>query len=118
MKKSIVLAFLLFLTLALPLFAFATHGGEHPPGGGIPQGPQTGSELLITLNSITNWLFIALLIFAVIFIVLAAFQFLTGGGEPQQIAEARRKLIYAAIAIIVGSLARGIPAAISNIVGL
>jgi len=97
--------------------AFADHGGEHAPGGGFSEGFQSGAELLGVVRGVTNWLFAILLIFAVIYIVLATFQFLTGGGDPQAVAQARTKLIYAAIAVIVASLARAIPEVVSRIVG-
>ena len=83
--------------------------------GPIPEGPQTGGEFISVVEGLTNWLFVILLVFAVIFIVLAGFQFIAGGGDPQQVAQARTKLIWAAVGIAVALLARGIPAAISNL---
>jgi len=83
--------------------------------GPIPEGPQTGSEFISTVEGITNWVFVILLVFAVVFILLAAFQFLSGGGDPQAVAQARQKLIWAAVGIVVALLARGIPTAISNL---
>lgn len=85
--------------------------------GGIPEGPQTGDDFVSTIEGITNWLFVLLLVFAVIFIVLAGFQFIVGGGEPQAVAQARNKLIWAVVGVAVALLARGIPAAISNLMG-
>lgn len=104
-------------------------GGGVPGGGGgggfvedvpvrfgpIPEGPQTGNEFISVVEGLTNWLFVILLVFAVIFIVLAGFQFISGGGDPQAVAQARNKLIWAAVGIAVALLAKGIPAAISNL---
>ena len=83
--------------------------------GPIPEGPQTGNDFILVVEGITNWVFVILLVFAVIFILLAAFQFIAGGGDPQQVAQARTKLVWAAVGIAVALLARGIPAAISNL---
>ena len=54
---------------------------------------------------------------AIVFVILAAFQFLSGGGDPQQIVQARQKLIWAAVAVIVATLSRAIPTVVNNIVG-
>ncbi|MEK7510331.1 MAG: hypothetical protein AAB567_02085 [Patescibacteria group bacterium] len=88
------------------------------PAKQLPKGPQTGKELLELVKAITDWIFAIFLLTAVIFIILAAFQFLTGGGDPGKLAEARNKLIYAAVAIAVALLARGIPVVVKNIVGV
>ncbi|MCH7604916.1 hypothetical protein IID24_02935 [Patescibacteria group bacterium] len=83
----------------------------------IPPGPETGQELVSLLRIITNWIFVLFLIVAVIFIILAAFQFLTGGGDPAAIAQARTKLIYAGVGIAVAIASRGLVAVVTNIVG-
>ena len=54
---------------------------------------------------------------AVIFIVLAGLQFITAGGNPDAISEARTKLMYAAVGIAVALLARAVPFVISSILG-
>ena len=64
--------------------------------GGIPEGPQTGGDFILVVEGITDWLFVILLVIAVVFIVLAGFQFIVGGGDPQAVAQARQKLIWAA----------------------
>ena len=97
-------------------FSFTVSAGEPAPET-IPLTVRTGAEFVALLETIVNWIFVVLLVVAVIFIVLAAWQFITGGGEPQQVSQARQKLLYAAIGIIVALLSRGIVAAIINIVG-
>ena len=87
-------------------------------GTGLPPGPQTGSGLLLTIEAITDWLFVIFLLVATIFIILAAFQFLTGGGDASKVSEARQKLLYAVIAVIVASFAKGVPVVIRAIVGV
>ena len=99
--------------------AFATHGGEAPPvDKALPTGPKTGVELLNIVDVIANWVFASFLVFATIFIVVAAFQFVTGGGEPAQVSQARMKLMWAAIAIAIAAVAKGLPVAIRHLVGL
>jgi len=70
------------------------------------------------MRVLTDWLFVILTVVAVIFIVLAGLQFITGGGDPAALSAARTKLIWAAVGILVALLARGLPAAIQNLVGV
>jgi len=94
---------------------------ETPPvgffGGGIPAGPQSGANLVAILDVIVDWVFVIVLIFSVIFIVLAGWQFITQGGNAQAVSEARMKLLWAAIGIAVAVMARGIPVVVRNIIG-
>jgi len=124
MPKAISLALFVFM---LALFfgavsspaAFATHGGEAPPAGkALPTGPKTGTELFNILDAIANWVFAGFLVLATIFIIVAALQFLTGGGEPAQVAQARMKLLWAVVAIAIAAAAKGLPVAVRHIVGV
>lgn len=121
MKKFAIVSLLaLVLALSVGLVAapaFATHGGEHPTKT-IPTGITTAAGFLGVVEVITDWIFVILLLVAVIFIVLAGFQFITGGGDPAQISGARTKLIYAAVGVAVAVLARGVPEAVRGIIGV
>ena len=55
-----------------------------------------------------NWLFGILLALAVIFILVAAFNFLFSGGEEEKIKKAKSYLTYAVIAVAVAVLSKGI----------
>ncbi|GEM_PF-2316062 len=83
----------------------------------LPAGPQTKAELLAILDTVVNWFFTIFIIIAIIFIILAAFQFITGGGDTAKISEARQKLIWATLGIIVALIAKGFPVVIRNILG-
>ena len=119
-----IAAFLLFaVALSAPLaFVTAIHpGGEHPSDSpnfqALPKGPESGSAVLETIDAITDWIFAILMLVAVIFLVLAAFQFVTGGGEPQKVNEARQKLLYAVIGIALALAANGVDNVLGNIIG-
>jgi len=68
-----------------------------------------------SLCNITNWLFYFLIILAVIFIIVAAFKYLTAAGEPEKVKSASHTLLYAAIAIVVGILAKAVPSLIGSV---
>ena len=78
--------------------------------------PTTGATLITRIQLIANWVFAIFLAISLIFIIVGAFQFVTAGGDPAKVSEARQKLMYAVIGIAIGLLVLGIPAIIRNIV--
>lgn len=67
--------------------------------------------------NIVHWIFAFFLIFAAIYIIIAAFTYLTAQGDPEKIRTAKMQLIYAIIAIVIAALSEAIIAALGNIVG-
>jgi len=92
-------------------------GGGAVPRERIPTNITSASQFIDLLDNIVDWIFVLLLIGAVIFIVLAGFQFITGGGDPQTLSQARTKLLWAAVGIAVAVLARGLVAAVRDLIG-
>ncbi|MCH7828694.1 hypothetical protein IH982_02375 [Patescibacteria group bacterium] len=94
--------------------------GEIPPAnfrlGTESEVPQSGGAILARIQIIANWVFAVFLAISLIYIVLAAFQFVTGGGDPAQVSGARQKLIYALIGIAIALMAAGFPAILRSIV--
>lgn len=84
---------------------------------GIATGITQPAQFVEIIQDLTDWLFIILLVISVIMIVLAGLQFITGGGDPTAVSQARTKLIWAAVGIGVALLARGLPAAVANLIG-
>ncbi|MEK7542362.1 MAG: hypothetical protein AAB524_01535 [Patescibacteria group bacterium] len=82
-----------------------------------PIGPTSGAKVVALIENLTNWFFAGFMVLAVIFLVLAGWQFMSGGGEPQQIMKAKQKLLWAVVAIIAALLSRGVVAAIRAIIG-
>jgi len=82
-----------------------------------PTGPTTGGAVVELIVQLTNWLFVGFMVLAVIFIVLAAWQFISSNAEPAAVAQARSKLLWAVVAIIVAVLSRGIVTAARSIIG-
>lgn len=73
-------------------------------------------EALGFIGTIANWIFALLLTVAVIYVLLAAFEYLTSkGGEGVE--KAHKMLIYAAVAIAVAVLAKGFVSIAANIAG-
>lgn len=102
-------------SLALPLLAAAQVPSApiSAPSAGINSINSVGTSLC----TITNWLFYFLIILAVIFIIIAAFRYLTAAGDPEKVKAASHSLLYAAIAIVVGILAKAVPSLVGSVVG-
>ena len=63
-----------------------------------------------TLNGVANYVVGILIIVAVFYILWAAYDFVTSSGSEDKVNGARRKIMYAAIGIIVALLAKGVVA--------
>jgi len=82
---------------------------------GIQQtGPTTVGGLVDVLKGVIRWIYIIFFVIAVMFILFAAFSYLTAGGDAEKITTAKNRVIYAAIAIIVALLAVGFEVIIRN----
>ena len=107
------------VALTLPLVASAQFQG--PPGVTAPSSPITSVQGLAGATGlfcvIINWLFYLLLVAAVVFVLIAAFKYLTAAGDPEKVKSAGSTLLYAAIAVVVALIAKGIPLIASSFIG-
>ena len=113
MKKIIAVS---LLTLLLAVTIAGQASAIASPERTIPTGITTAAGFIGAIRVLTDWLFVILVVVAVIFIVLAGLQFITGGGDPAAVSMARTKLIWAAVGIGIALLARGLPPAIENLI--
>lgn len=103
------------LALAQPIInPFGPGTGGLPGGGG--GAPTTYQGVFYLGCTIVNLLFGVLVFLTILFVVLAAYKYLTSAGDPEKVKEASKQLLYAAISIIVALLAKALPAIISSIV--
>ncbi|HVO28549.1 MAG TPA: hypothetical protein VMT81_01020 [Candidatus Paceibacterota bacterium] len=123
MKKAINFAKefgLPILSLALPVLASAQNIPQPAPPvqSTVPQGQITSIQgVLNTVCVVFSWLFYFLVALAVIFIIVAAFKYLTAAGDPEKVKGAGSTLLYAAIAVGVALLARAIPLIVASFLG-
>jgi len=108
MKKVLIGITLASLT-ALPLLAAA----QAAPPETIP----ADLDILTILENVVDWLFTILLIVAAIFLVIAAFNFITASGDPEKVASARNFVLYALIGVAVAVAARGLIAFVRMVMG-
>ncbi|HUX35409.1 MAG TPA: hypothetical protein VMV71_00040 [Candidatus Paceibacterota bacterium] len=101
---------------AMPLISFA----QVNPGPAAVPPPNTNVQFTTisgALCTLVNWIFTLLMILTVIFILFAAFNYLTSSGEEEKIKKANHQLLYAAIAVIIAILSRGLPFLVGQFIG-
>ena len=98
------------LLLGAANFALA---GEMAPSWNAPF--STGQGLIRTFENVINWIAVIVLIAAVLYIILAAFNYMTAAGDQDKIDKAKSYLTYAILAIVLVLAAEGIVRAISSI---
>jgi len=116
MSRKIALAAAAGIAL-MPLMAMGQSGigaPVNPPAGAF----FTFQTVINYLNLAITWLFTIFLILAVVFAILAAFNYLFSGGDPAKVKTASTQLIYVAVAIGVALLAVGIRFLVANFLGV
>ncbi|HEX4104175.1 MAG TPA: hypothetical protein VHZ04_01705 [Candidatus Paceibacterota bacterium] len=88
-------------------------------------GIQTAPTTIITnTTSVVNlfcagldWLFWGLIVLGVAMFLIGGYTYATAAGDSEKVSKATRTLTYAAIAIVVGLVARGVPTLIGSFFG-
>ena len=99
------------LSLLTPLAGFAQ-------GGITPVNPLSEQTNIITIiDRVSQWALGLLLVLAAVFIIYAAYLYLTAAGNEENVGKAKNVIIYAAIAIAVGLLSRVIVFLVRGLIG-
>jgi len=111
MGKFIFL-FLIMLLMVSPVLTTAVtfkEGEITKPGELVPGGSpiNTDTELLNVIAGVVKWIYTIFFVVAVVFILFAAFNYLTAGwqrGQPEKVKSAHTQLVWAAVAIAIALL--------------
>lgn len=96
-KLAIVLSF-------TPMGALALDAGNCPPDlRGTASCPSGGLKEVIT--TISNTILLLVGVVAVLFLILGGFQYVTSGGNPEQVNKAKNTILYAIIGIVAALIA-------------
>jgi len=74
--------------------------------------------LLQTIYNVTDWIFYLLMIAVVLMFVIAAFLFLTAGGDMGKTKNAQGMIILSVVALVVALIAKLIPSVVKMIIGM
>ena|SRR3989344_2448012 len=95
----------------------------HAQPGSIPTGGVNDIDDIIGTTKgswicdAAAYLFWILIVAVLIFVVVAAFRYLTAAGDPEKVKKANYTLIYAAVAIVVALIARTLPQIVNSFTG-
>ena len=104
MKKTLKIAALVGFTGMLAVMPLMAAAQQIPP---VELGGRDAFQYIVDLiNKLTTWMLTALIIVAAVMIVYAGFIYLTAGSNPENVDKAKNIIIYAAVAIGVGLLAK------------
>jgi len=120
--KKIFAASAILASLVVPVAVLAIAPGTIPTPGelGIQNAgnlPKNTNDIMDKIASIVGYVYILFFIAAVLFIILAAFNYLTGGDAPAKIETAHKQLVYAVIAIVVALLSVVAQVIVSDFLG-
>jgi hypothetical protein len=118
---TIIFIALFFLSILISTSLTAAFKGEVagvdsnnrlPQGAGI----KNVEGVVRILIEVLKWTYTVFFIIAVLYILFAAYAYLTAQADPEKIKSATNQIIYAAIAIAVALLAVGINAIVKSII--
>lgn len=107
--RKVILSLVAVSLLATPVIALAQEDE-------VPRYITVCCEEGSLLDVLVDWLFSILLVVAAVFIIVAAFYFVTASGDPDKTKKARDFVLYALIGVLVGFAARGLVYLIAQIV--
>jgi len=105
---------------AVQFFFVASVNAQTTGGSGLPGiSPNTNISTFLTdviCNAIAFYMFIILIALCVVFILVAAYQYLTSSGDEGKVHDATMKITYAAVAVAVALLAKAFPVIVTSVV--
>ncbi len=92
--------------------------GTAPPGvSGIPDVQPQSYTIGTIISNIMGFAFGLLIILAALFIVVAAYLYLTSGGNTEKVGTAHKFIIYAVVALVAAALSQTIVFIVAQLIG-
>lgn len=66
-------------------------------------------DVFLKICDLADWAFTFLIIISIVFVLFAAYKYLGSAGDPERVKGAKHTLIYAAVAVAVAIVAKGVP---------
>ena len=117
LQTKIILGLAVVAIVALPLIGLA----QDPPRGRINTGAEQTNIVSIedvqdVATRVVGWTQVFFYIVATLFIVFAAFRYLTSGGDEEKVNGAKQMLIYSIVAIAIAAIAGGVVLVVRNFI--
>ena len=98
---------------AMPFTSLATTIVNNPPAPAFT----TFQQVVDIIGKLLGWIYTIFFVVAAIIIVMAAFNYLTSGGDEEKVKSAKQQFIYAIVAIAVALVATAVQFVVQNLVG-
>ncbi len=95
------------------LFTTGTANAADP----LPAYITSTDQVVKLLCNALGWMFWALMVLGIAMFIVGGYLYATSSGEAEKVGKATKTLLYAAIAIAVGLIARGIPVLVATFIG-
>ena len=102
--------------LAFPAVIFAQQTGTLPDTP-VGKSSLTAEEIVTIIKKVTGWMQGIFFLLATIFILYAAFTYLTSGGDEEKTKKAKNIIVFAIIAIAVALLATAVTPLVQTFLG-
>jgi len=89
-----------------------------PPPAPSPIQGLNATALFRILGYVVGWIYIVFFVIAIVLILLAAFTYLTSGGDPAKVTSAKNQLIYAAVAVAIAILSYSFVSIVNSLVAI
>ncbi len=96
--------------------ALSINGTNITGGGGAPTGGNTKLETILQVG--ISYLYIGAIVLALFFLIWGGISWITSEGDKQKLAQARQKIVFAIIGLVIAFLAFLIINIISNFFGV
>ncbi|MDP2696154.1 MAG: hypothetical protein Q8O87_02800 [bacterium] len=111
-------SFIITALLTTPVVGLAQQGGSGVTDvQPLPEPPfRDFGGFIGILNTVLDWMFTVILILSMIYILIAAYKYLTAAGDEEQVKSAHKTVVYAAIGIAVALMTQAVRFVIENLV--
>ncbi len=116
-NKKFLLGFLAIVFFASGFWIIQTQTTEAQTSTLIAN-PLKWEDIISLIDAVVDFIFNLAVPLVILMVVLAAFLFMTAGGEPQKISAARNVILYALIGLLVITLAGALMAALKYAMGV
>jgi len=99
------------------LFAGIAHAGNLPGIDILSSGAPIDTAVTVVVCEVAFYMFWILIALSVVFVLIAAYKYLTSSGDENKVSGATKTITFAAIAIVVALLAKGLPPLVGSLVG-
>lgn len=116
--KNLAFVFLSFLVLVAPASAQITGPAGSPcgvPGGPPCIAPGDKNQVFTLINKIFTFFLWIIITITTLYLLYAAFLYVTAKGDPEKANNAKQIIIYAVIGLVVAALAYTVPSIVQSI---